>query len=243
MQFADYAIWQHDVLGSPDDPESVVGQQLAYWAERLAGLPDVLELPTDRPRPPIASQRGAAVTLTLPEELTAGIDQLGIDADVTPFMVFHAALATLLSRLSGADDIAVGTSVAGRGQAELDPLVGMFVNTLVLRTQVDGGRPFGDLLRQVRDTDLEGYAHAELPFEALVEALSPARSEAFAPLVQVLLFFSNGQPAQPVSVSDITVTPLEGTHHHGTSGSHRRCRGRAGTAMGTDAGVRDGPVR
>ncbi|MCB1293515.1 MAG: amino acid adenylation domain-containing protein, partial [Gordonia sp.] len=209
VQFADYAIWQHDVLGSPDDPESVVGQQLAYWAERLAGLPDVLELPTDRPRPPIASQRGAAVTLTLPEELTAGIDQLGIDADVTPFMVFHAALATLLSRLSGADDIAVGTSVAGRGQAELDPLVGMFVNTLVLRTQVDGGRPFGDLLRQVRDTDLEGYAHAELPFEALVEALSPARSEAFAPLVQVLLFFSNGQPAQPVSVSDITVTPLE----------------------------------
>ena len=209
VQFADYAIWQHEVLGSPEDPESPVGRQLAYWTEQLAGMPDLLELPTDRPRPPVASQRGAVMSVPVPTELSSAIEELATDVDVTPFMVFHAALAVVLSRLSGADDVAVGTSVAGRGQAALDPLIGMFVNTIVLRTRIDGGRSFQDLLAQVRQTDMDGYTHAELPFETLVEALNPVRSEAFAPLAQVLLFFNNGAPARPVAVSGITVSPVE----------------------------------
>ncbi|MCH5644318.1 amino acid adenylation domain-containing protein [Gordonia sp. ABSL49_1] len=210
VQFADYALWQHRVLGAADDASSVLGGQLRYWAERLAGLPEVSALPTDRPRPPVASQRGARTSFTVPSALVDAVHQLAAAHSVTPFMVFHAALAAVLARLSGSDDIAVGTSVAGRGQAELDPLVGMFVNTLVLRTRVDGDESFVDLLGEVRATDLDAFANADLPFEVLVDTVNPVRSEAFAPLTQVLVFFNErtaGAALTPV-LGDLSVEPL-----------------------------------
>ena len=189
VQYADYAIWQHEVLGSPGDPASVIGAQLSYWQERLAGLPPVLELPTDRPRPAALSGRGARVTFEVEPDLAGRIRGLARSAAVTPFMVVHAALTVLLGKLSGTSDIAIVTPVAGRGQAALDPLVGMFVNTLVLRTEYDSSDSFRSLLESVRRTDLDAFAHAEVPFESVVEAVDPVRSQAFAALAQVMLTF------------------------------------------------------
>ncbi len=117
VQFADFALWQRRVLGSPDDPSSVVGRQLEYWAKQLAGTPDVLELPADRPRPRVASHRGAVVSVPLPAETGARVDELARERGVTSFMVVHAALVVLLSRLSATDDVAVATPIAGRGAA------------------------------------------------------------------------------------------------------------------------------
>ncbi|WP_309136463.1 condensation domain-containing protein, partial [Gordonia paraffinivorans] len=109
MQFADFALWQHEVLGSPDDPSSVIGGQLAYWREQLAGLPDVLELPADRPRPQVASGRGVRTVFEMPEAVVGRVRRLAESHGVTPFMVLHAAFAVMLSRLSGSDDVAIGS--------------------------------------------------------------------------------------------------------------------------------------
>ncbi|AZZ81208.1 non-ribosomal peptide synthetase [Gordonia alkanivorans] len=199
VQFADYAIWQHAVLGAPDDEHSVVGAQLAYWTEQLADLPDVLGLPTDRPRPPVASHRGRQVGFEIPAEVTARVATIAADHGVTPFMVVHAALSVVLARLSSSDDIAIGTPIAGRGQRALDPLVGMFVNTLVLRTGYDPGQSFTALLDAVRTTDLDAFAHSDVPFETLVDALNPARSQGFSPLTQVMLTFDQSAVAATVA--------------------------------------------
>ncbi|HCS56394.1 MAG TPA: hypothetical protein DIW80_03145, partial [Gordonia polyisoprenivorans] len=211
VQFADFALWQHTVLGSTDDPESVVGRQLAYWADQLAGLPDVLELPADRTRPAVASGRGGHVAHPMPAELGSAISAAAQRHGVTPFMVVHAALAVLLSRLSGTDDIAVGTPIAGRGQAVLDPLVGMFVNTLVLRTRIDPAQGFDDLLATVRTTDLDAFAHADIPFETLVDELNPVRSEAFSPLTQVIFSFDPAASAIDAlgDAGGLTVTAVD----------------------------------
>ncbi|MFZ2239141.1 MAG: amino acid adenylation domain-containing protein, partial [Gordonia amarae] len=189
VQFADFAIWQHEVLGSADDADSVIGRQLGYWRQQLAGVPDVLELPANRPRPAVASHAGADVGFTIPAQVSDRVTTVASEFGVTPFMVVHTALAALLARLTATGDISVGTPTAGRGQAVLDPLVGMFVNTLVLRTTVDPGKPFAELLDRVRGTDLDAFAHADVPFESVVEAVDPVRSEAFAPLAQVMLSF------------------------------------------------------
>ncbi|MBD8507843.1 non-ribosomal peptide synthase/polyketide synthase [Hoyosella sp. G463] len=194
VQYADYAMWQRELLGSENDPESVAGRQIAFWRETLAGIPDVLELPTDRPRPPAQSQRGATFAFTIPAAVQAGLQELAREKRTTIFMVVHAAFATLLSRLSGSDDVAIGTPVAGRGERALDPLVGMFVNTLVLRAQVDPESSFEDLLASVRERDLAAFTQADVPFEQLVDALRPPRSNAHAPLFQVVLAFQNTDP-------------------------------------------------
>ncbi|WP_415047037.1 amino acid adenylation domain-containing protein [Gordonia sp. (in: high G+C Gram-positive bacteria)] len=206
LQFADFAIWQHEVLGSPEDPSSVVGRQLGYWTEQLAGLPDVLSLPADRPRPSSASHEGHQVDFEIPRDIAERVEAVAERFGVTPFMVVHAVLSVLLSRLSATDDVAVATPIAGRGQAELDRLIGMFVNTLVLRARVDSSMSFVDLLGQVRKTDLDAFAHADVPFEAVVDAVDPVRSEAFAPLAQVLLSFDPGASARDV---DVAVAGLE----------------------------------
>ncbi|QCQ92200.1 non-ribosomal peptide synthetase [Rhodococcus sp. SGAir0479] len=191
VQYADYTLWQRDVLGSEDDPESAISTQLDYWKRALAGLPDQLDLPTDRPRPAVASNRGAVHQFPLPAGLSSAIGELARERGVTPFMVVHAALSVLLARLSGTSDIAVGTPIAGRGEQVLDDVIGMFVGTLVLRAEVDGAASFGELLAQVRETDLAAFAHADVPFERLVEVLDPARSQARHPLFQVMLTFQN----------------------------------------------------
>ncbi|MBY6410481.1 amino acid adenylation domain-containing protein [Rhodococcus sp. BP-252] len=191
VQYADYTLWQREVLGSPDEKTSLISKQETYWTTALAGLDDEIELPTDRARPSASSGRGAAHSLTLDETTTAAIDRVAAERGVTPFMVVHAALAVLLSRVSGSEDVAVGTPVAGRGEAALDDVIGMFVNTLVLRTQIDGSQSFGDVLAQAREVDLSAFAHADLPFERVVEVLDPPRVQGRHPLVQVLLTFQN----------------------------------------------------
>nr|WP_280233796.1 non-ribosomal peptide synthetase [Nocardia cyriacigeorgica] len=191
IQYADYALWQRTLLGAEDDPRSTAARQLAYWRENLAGLPDQLTLPTDRPRPAKQSLRGAKVAATLDPELHAALTVLGRRHGATLFMVVHAAFAALLAKLSGSADIAVGTPVAGRGAVELDDVIGMFVNTLVLRTRVEGAEPFDALIARARETDLAALSHADVPFERLVEVLNPQRSTARHPLFQVGYSFQN----------------------------------------------------
>ncbi|WP_330252186.1 amino acid adenylation domain-containing protein [Nocardia sp. NBC_00565] len=191
VQYADYALWERAVLGSEDDPESLAAQQIAYWRARLAQLPDQLELPTDRPRPPAQSFQGRSVRFEISADRHARLHELARANHASLFMVVHAALAVLLARLSGTDDIAVGTPIAGRGERELDDLIGMFVNTLVFRTRVNPGDSFADLLTDVREHDLEAFANADVPFERVVEALNPVRSIARNPLFQVSLSFQN----------------------------------------------------
>src|SRR5690606_34581046 len=191
VQYADYTLWQRAVLGSEDDPDSPVAKEIAYWTSVLADLPDRLELPTDRPRPVEASGRGATVEFEIDPALHEAVVELGRAAGCSPFMVVHAAFAVLLSRISGASDIAIGTPAAGRGEQALDDLIGMFVNTLVLRAAITPERAFADVLREVRASDIDAFAHADLPFERLVEVLDPVRSAGHHPLFQVALFFQN----------------------------------------------------
>ncbi|MGV9747955.1 non-ribosomal peptide synthase/polyketide synthase [Rhodococcus zopfii] len=191
VQYADFALWQRGVLGDEHDPDSLISRQLDYWSATLAGLPDQLDLPSDRPRPSTASFAGASVRFTVEPELHSALNVFAREHATTLFMVVHSALAVLLSRLSGTNDVAIGTPVAGRGEAGLDDLVGMFVNTLVLRTPVDPAESFTDLLGRVREADLGAFGHADVPFERLVEVLNPARSQARHPLFQVMLAFQN----------------------------------------------------
>ncbi|WP_067470178.1 non-ribosomal peptide synthetase [Nocardia amamiensis] len=211
VQYADFAIWQREILGAEDDPDSVLAQQIAFWRTELAALPEQLELPADRSRPAVASHRGATLGFEIDAEVHAALSQLAQQHNSTLFMVVHAALAVVLSRLSGTRDIAIGTPVAGRGEAALDDLIGMFVNTLVLRTEIDPGARFDELLREVRAIDVEAFGHADVPFERLVELLDPARSAARHPLFQVMLTFQNlartelELPGLSVSAVDLAV--------------------------------------
>ncbi|GAB0103345.1 hypothetical protein JMUB6875_23180 [Nocardia sp. JMUB6875] len=208
LQYADYALWQRDLLGSDDDPDALAHRQLEFWRTALAGLPDVHGLPTDRPRPPRPSGRGADVEFTIPAEIHDRLQTLGREHGASPFMVVHTALSILLARLSGEHDIALGSVVAGRGEGELDDLVGMFVNTVVLRTQLDPDAAFATTLDAVRQSDLAVYEHMELPFERLVDALAPERSTAHHPLFQVLIAFQNLR-APRTTLPGLTISPVE----------------------------------
>lgn len=208
VQYADYTLWQREVLGSELDPTSVVSDQLRYWTTVLADLPTELHLPFDRPRPDVASNIGATHTFKLDAGTHRQMKSLATASGSSVFMVVHAALALLLSRLSGSTDIAVGTPVAGRGEEALDNLIGMFVNTLVLRTDTAPDLTFRELLDAVRSTDLEAFAHADLPFERLVEILNPERSAARHPIFQVMLTFQNMEPAR-FSLPELTVTGVD----------------------------------
>ncbi|MGW6425738.1 amino acid adenylation domain-containing protein [Nocardia sp. NPDC055053] len=191
VQYADYALWQRALLGSEDDPASLASAQLAYWRAALAGLPDQLDLPADRPRPVVQSFAGGRVPIEIDADTHRALLALARAKGATLFMVVHTALAVTLARLAGTGDLAIGTPIAGRGEAALDDLIGMFVNTLVFRTTLRPGEPFTDLLARQRDTDLQVFANADLPFERLVEAINPARSTARHPLFQVGLSFQN----------------------------------------------------
>ncbi|MCL2536224.1 MAG: amino acid adenylation domain-containing protein, partial [Nocardiaceae bacterium] len=208
VQYADYALWKHRVLGAEDDPQSLAGRQISFWSAELAGAPEVLELPADRIRPATPSYLGRTVGATIDADIYDAVRALARRSNATPFMVLHAALAVLLARLSGTDDVAIGTPVAGRGEQELDDVVGMFVNTLVLRTEIDPAVSFAGLLDEVRGTDLAAYAHADVPFEQLVEVISPARSTAHHPLFQVVLAFEGPKP-RSISLPDVEISSQE----------------------------------
>ncbi|TXS22943.1 amino acid adenylation domain-containing protein, partial [Streptomyces sp. adm13(2018)] len=194
VQYADYALWQRALLGDPGDRDSLAARQAAYWRDALAGVPEELALPTDRPRPATPSYRGDTVTAELPTALVTALDGLVAESGATMFMVVHAAVATLLHRLGAGHDIPLGTPVAGRGDSALDELVGFFVNTAVLRTDLGGDPTFDELLRRVRATDLAALDHADLPFDAVVEAVNPARSLSRHPLFQTMVAYEGGGP-------------------------------------------------
>jgi natural product biosynthesis luciferase-like monooxygenase protein len=186
IQYADFAHWQQRRLA-----DGVLERDLAYWERQLAGAPDLLALPTDRPRPPVQSYRGATFDFSLSNELTAALKALSRREGATLFMTLLAAFDILLQRHAGQDDIAVGTPVAGRGHRQTEQLIGLFINMLVLRADLSGDPTFRQLLRQVRERALEAYAHQEAPFERVVERLHPSRSLDRAPLFQVMLALDN----------------------------------------------------
>ncbi|MET8799253.1 amino acid adenylation domain-containing protein [Nocardia sp. NPDC004568] len=193
VQYADYAIWQGAVLGAGADENSVAAAQSGYWRDRLRGVPAEPGLPLDRPRPAMPSLRGGTTGFAVPAEVHEGLDRLARDRGATLFMVLHAAVTVLLHQLTGAEDIAVGTPVAGRGERALGDLVGMFANILALRSRVDTARPFAELLDETRDADLSAFDHAEIPFEQVVEVVAPDQVTARSPLVSVLLAVGDGE--------------------------------------------------
>ncbi|MFF2145255.1 amino acid adenylation domain-containing protein [Kitasatospora sp. NPDC058190] len=190
--YAEYAVRQHESLGDLDDPQSSGGgRQLAYWRQALAGLPDYLELPTDHPRPAAMSHRGEFFPWNLPAELHRELLALSRSCRVSMFMVLQAALAAVLTRSGAGTDIPIASPIAGRTDERYDEVVGYFVNPLVLRLDTSGDPTFRELLKRVRRTDLQGFAHQEFPFERLITALNPHRSLAWHPLFQVMLAFQN----------------------------------------------------
>ncbi|MQY25651.1 non-ribosomal peptide synthetase [Nocardia aurantia] len=208
VQYADYSVWQRELLGKADRPDSLAAQQVAFWARELADAPQSIELPLDRPRPPTASGVGRTLSCTVPAEVTARVASLAAAAEATEFMIVHAAFAALLARVTGAGDMVIGTPVAGRDEPETTDLVGMFVNTVALRSRVDAGMSFTDLVARTRDRDLAAFAHADLPFEQLVEVLAPERSPARHPLFQVALFFQN-LAGTALELGDLRLTQVE----------------------------------
>jgi amino acid adenylation domain-containing protein/thioester reductase-like protein len=203
IQYADFAHWQRRWLQGER-----LEQQVDYWKIQLSGAPALLELPTDRPRPATQSHQGNHLTVLLPAQLTQALHQLSRQSGATLFMTLLTGFNLLLNRYSGQDDICVGTPIANRQRPELEKLIGFFVNTLVLRTRIDRELTCAELLQQVKDTALSAYAHQDIPFEHLVEALQPERSLSYPPLFQVMFTLQNaGQ--NTLELPGITVSPLD----------------------------------
>ncbi|HEX5870667.1 MAG TPA: condensation domain-containing protein, partial [Longimicrobium sp.] len=205
VQYADFAVWQRGWLQG-----EVLRRQLDWWRERLGGAPPALELPTDRPRPAVASSRGASHGFRLPADVTRGLRSLARREGATLYMVAHAALDLLLSRWSGQEDLVVGSPIAGRTQVGTEGLIGFFVNTLALRIDLSGDPSFQELVRRVRETALGAYAHQELPFERLVEEVAPERGLSHTPLFQVMFALQNVDAGQGSGIAGLWLEPFRG---------------------------------
>ncbi|HEU4964584.1 MAG TPA: amino acid adenylation domain-containing protein [Bacilli bacterium] len=203
VQYADFAQWQRNWLQG-----DVLDEQLSYWTQQLGGTLPVLQLPTDRPKPSTPSSRGAIYKEALPQHLFEQLQALSRREGVTLFMTLLAAYQTLLHRYSGQDDLVIGSPIAGRNRSEVEGLIGFFVNTLVLRTDLSGAPTFRDLLTRVREVAVGAYAHQDLPFERLVEALQPDRELTASPLFQVT-FAVNNAPTATQTASGLTLQPFE----------------------------------
>ncbi|MEG4918277.1 amino acid adenylation domain-containing protein [Microcoleus sp. B7-D4] len=209
IQYADFAVWQNEWLVG-----EVLEFQLNYWKRHLGGQLPVLELPTDRPRPPVQTYRGARQSLELPKKSTDALKALSQQEGVTLFMTLLAVFQILLYRYTGQEDVIVGSPIANRNRVEIEGLIGFFVNTLVLRTELSGDPSFRELLGRVREVALGAYTHQDLPFEKLVEELQPERDLSRTPLFQVMFVFQNALIAA-LEFRGLSLTPLE--VHNGTA--------------------------
>ena len=204
IQYADYTMWQREWLQG-----EVLAQELDYWKNKLAGELPVLQLPTDRPRPAVQTFNGKQENMTLSPTLSKAVRELGKNEGTTLYMTMLAAFKTLLYRYTQQEDVLVGTAIANRNRNEIEDLIGFFVNTLVLRSDLSGDPTFQEVLGQVRRTTLEAYAHPDLPFEKLVEALQPDRNLSHSPLFQVMLILTNEQTNSSIDLYDLETASLD----------------------------------
>ena len=203
IQYADFASWQRKWLSG-----KTLQNQLDYWAEKLAGLPPALDLPTDFPRPAYQSHNGDFLTFTLSPEQTAALKTLAEQKNVTLFMTLMAAFEILLYKYSRQEDFAIGTPIANRNRAEIEPLIGFFINTLVIRSDISPKSTIDDLLLKVKETMIGAYAHQDLPFEMLVEKLDPERDMSQSPLFQTMLVFNNA-PVETLKLPGLELELIE----------------------------------
>jgi amino acid adenylation domain-containing protein len=202
IQYADFAVWQHQWLSG-----EILSSQINYWKTQLAGASTVLELPTDRPRPPVQTYQGAAQSLMLPQTLSASLTEFSHQEGVTLFMTLLAAFGTILHRYTGQEDILIGSPIAGRNRSEIEELIGFFINTVVLRTDFAGNPNFRSVLNRVRQMALAAYAHQDMPFEKLVEELQPERDTSRNPLFQVWFNMLNLRDIQ-LEMPGVAIEPV-----------------------------------
>ncbi|HTG34131.1 MAG TPA: amino acid adenylation domain-containing protein, partial [Thermoanaerobaculia bacterium] len=206
VQYADFSVWQSRRLSGV-----TLAREIEHWREKLARVPPFLELQTDRPRPPVQTFGGRSLPLWLEPGLAGRLSALALETGTTLFMVLLAGFETLLGIYSGAEDLAVGTPIAGRNRAELEGLIGFFVNSLVLRGDLSGDPSFIDLLGRVREDTLSAYTHQDLPFEKLVEEVKPERSRAHSPIFQVMFALQNAPMGEGSELPGLTMRPLAGS--------------------------------